>query len=70
MPKKYYDGGGGMISSNNSGRAGMPGESFIKNYPENGGYLPENLDDTIKGIDKQIGLDNAKKTGNLKPKKV
>jgi len=67
--KKYYD-GGSMISSSNSGRAGMPSESFIKEYPASGGYLPETINDTISGIDAQIGLDNAKKTNNLKPKKV
>ncbi len=39
-------------------------------YPKDSGFLPENLDDTIRGIDHQMGYDNGKKFSHLYPKKV
>lgn len=68
MAKRYYDGSNEMIKS--GGRAGMPEESFIKDYPNSNSYLPEDLNDSISGIDMQIKEDNAKKKGGFKPKKV
>ena len=50
--------------------ANLPQGVIIKKYPSSFGYLPENLNDGLSGIDKQVSLDNAKKRGNLKPKKV
>ncbi|MCK9570528.1 hypothetical protein M0R72_16390 [Candidatus Pacearchaeota archaeon] len=42
------------------GHSNMPEEVIMKDYPKPGGYMPENLDDTIKGIDKQIKSDSGK----------
>jgi hypothetical protein len=67
MAKRYYD--GGMISQPKNDLANMPQQVIIKKYPSGSGYLPENLNDTISGIDSQMGKDNAKKTGNLQPEK-
>lgn len=73
MAKKFYDQStmyDGMIKQNNTSFANMPTETVFKQYPASGGFLPENLNDGMSGIDSQIGLDNAKKRGSLKPKKV
>ena len=48
----------------------MPQNVIFKKYPPSSGYLPENLNDGLSGIDSQIGKDNSKKSSNLKPKKI
>ena len=70
MAKKFYSTKEGMLNSDKSAPANMPQKSFIKIYPESPGYLPENLNDGMSGIDSQMGLDNTKKKSSLKPKKV
>jgi len=69
--KRYYSGGdfGSMISPNSSAIANLPQEVMIKKYPETSGYLKENLNDGISGIDSQMGKDNSKKNKNLQPEK-
>lgn len=69
--KRYYDSMdySGMIKSSNTEFANMPTQVVFKAYPAGSGYLPEKLDDSIKGIDKQMMKDNAKKMGNLQPEK-
>lgn len=42
------------------GHANMPQEVIMKDYPKVGSSMPENLDDTMKGIDKQIKADSSK----------
>ena len=67
--KRYYD-GEGMISEDRNAMANLPQNVVIKEYPSTSGYLPENLNDGLSGIDEQMRLDNSKKSGGFKPKKV
>ena len=75
MPKKrYYDGhyesmgdgrsqeraDGGMISKDMSKQANMPQNVIMRLYPGRTGSLPASLDDTMKGIDKQMTKDSNK----------
>ena len=57
---------GKMVGSHSN----MPQDLIIKNYPKPGSFMPENLDDTIGGIDSQMGEDNSKRNSKMKPKKV
>lgn len=76
----YYDGiesrsrmekqDGGMISEDHSAVANLPQNVMMKPWPKAHDYLPENLDDTIRGIDRQIGEDHSKNMKHFKPKKV
>ena len=59
-----------MIPSGHGSHANMPGEVIMKEYSRPHGYSPENLDDTIHGIDNQIGHDNSQKHRGMKPTKV
>jgi hypothetical protein len=61
---------GSMVPNGNGAHAGMPTEVVMKAYSDDNSYMPENLDDTIKGIAAQKGLDNGKKRAHLAPKKV
>jgi hypothetical protein len=61
---------GGMIPSGAGSHANMPQAVVMREYPKVGGFLPEGLDDSIKGIDSQVGADNSKKNSKLAPKKV
>lgn len=60
----------GMIHEDHSAIANMPQHVMIKPYSKNHDYLPEDLDDTISGIDRQIGMDNHKRKMHNVPKKV
>ena len=81
MAKRYHGSYEGMADTRaqekddaamigNSGFAGMPGEVVWKTYKRTPTDMPENLDDTMKGIDKQIGSDNAKKNQHIQKEKV
>ena len=59
-----------MVPSGNGAHANMPSELVMKSYGEDDSYLPEGLDDTIKGISAQKNLDNSKKKAHLAPKKI
>lgn len=62
---------GGMIREDRSAVANLPQEVMYKPYPKNRDYLPEDLDDTIKGVDHQIEtLDGKKRDRDFMPKKV
>ncbi len=62
---------GGMIREDHSAIANLPQSVMIKPYPKNGPYMPEDLDDTIKGVDHQINtLDDSKRRQHNVPKKV
>jgi len=62
MPKKrYYDKKmskkeGGMISKTD-GFACMPTGVVMKLYPKDMGYMPENLNDGLSGVDSQVSSD-------------
>jgi len=70
MPKKrYYDRAmekrdGGMMSAK-GGMANMPSELIMKYYPKDGSYLPEDLNDGLSGIDKQMYGDSKGAKKNL-----
>jgi len=85
MSKRYHDGNyagmgsrrmqeaedGSMIREDHSAMANLPQNVMIKPWADHEAYLPEGLDDTIHGIDKQINtLDNGKRDAHLEPKKV
>lgn len=60
----------GMIYENHMAIANLPQEVMIKPWPMARGYLPEVLDDTIDGIDRQMSFDNKEKDGGFYPKKI
>ena len=59
----------GMIRENPSAIANLPQEVMIKPWPDGGSYMPENLGDTIRGVDKQMEADDSKRMEHLKPHK-
>ncbi len=61
---------GGMIHEDHSAIANLPQNVMMKAYPKAGGYLPEDLDDTIRGVDRQKDMDNNKRKEHFAPKKV
>ena len=63
---REYD---GMINQDYRAIANMPQEVMMKPYPVAPGYLPEDLDDTIRGIDHQMSHDDRSAKGGLKPMK-
>lgn len=60
----------GMIQEDPRAIANMPQEVMIKPYPMVGPYLPEGLDDTIRGVDGQMSYDDNKRKEHFFPKKV
>lgn len=86
MAKRHYDSGhyegaegkrrqemmdGMMIKEDHSAIANMPQGVVIRPYPKSEHYMPESLDDTIKGVDHQMGaLDTGKERSGMQPKKV
>jgi hypothetical protein len=60
----------GMIRENHAAIANLPQEVMIKPWPSSGNYMPEMLDDTIEGVNKQIRMDDEKRNKHLVPKKV
>lgn len=60
----------GMIHEDQSQIANLPQNVMIRPYPKSGGYLPEDLDDTIRGVDRQMDIDNDQKMRHFFPKKV
>jgi hypothetical protein len=60
----------GMIRENPAAIANLPQEVMIKPYPKTGPYLPEGLDDTIAGVDRQMDFDDSQRRAHFYPKKV
>lgn len=60
----------GMIHEDHRAIANLPQDVMIKPYPMTGPYLPEVLDDTIRGVDKQMDKDDNKRREHFVPKKV
>lgn len=60
----------GMIRENPAAIANLPQEVMIKPYPKAGPYMPEGLDDTIAGVDRQMDYDDSKRAATMYPKKV
>ena len=59
-----------MISEDRSAVANLPQQVIMKNWADHEAYLPDILDDTIVGVDKQINYDNKKRSEHFVPKKV
>lgn len=84
MAKRFHDGqyagvdarrrleaqDGAMLNEDHSAIANMPQEVKMHAWPDSYTYLPEDLDDTITGINRQVGLDGSQMHKHLKPKKV
>jgi len=60
----------GMIHEDHRAIANLPQNVDIKPYPQSYKYLPEDLDDTIRGVDRQMDYDDSKKLSHFYPKKV
>ena len=60
----------GMISEDHSEIANLPQEVMIKPYPRTGPYMPDDIDDTIRGIDHQMDYDDSQRRRTFNPKKV
>lgn len=60
----------GMIREDRSAIANLPQNVMIKPYPRTGPYESDVLDDTLKGIDKQIDYDDSQRQSHFYPKKV
>ena len=60
----------GMIHEDHNALANMPQSVKMTYYPKRGDYLPEDLDDTLGGVDRQMAYDNGKKMSHFYPKKV
>lgn len=59
----------GMISSDHSKLANLPTEVMMKEYPPCPAYMDWEMQDNIRGIDRQIGNDNAKRRSGMQPHK-
>jgi hypothetical protein len=60
----------GMIQEDHRAIANLPQEVKITPYPRVGPMMPEGLDDTIRGVDHQMGYDDAQVKKHFYPKKV
>lgn len=60
---------GGMIREDHSAIANMPQEVMIKPYPAERDYMPEMIDDTIRGVDAQMGEEQSKRKAHFRPHK-
>lgn len=59
-----------MIHEDHRAIANLPQEVMIKPYPKTGPWMPEGLDDTIGGVDRQIDYDDSQRRAHFYPKKV
>lgn len=60
----------GMIHEDHRAIANLPQEVMIKPYPRTGPYLPEELDDSMEGVDRQMDFDDSQRRRHFYPKKV
>lgn len=68
MAKKYYSKNSSLSGQGN--HANMPTEVIMKDWGLTQADMPENYDDSMEGVDKQIALDNKLKKAHMVPKKV
>lgn len=59
-----------MIHEDHRAVSNLPQNVIMKSYGDAGGYLPEDLDDTIAGVDRQMNYDGKKRNDGFYPKKV
>lgn len=79
MMQGYYEGpemrraqemmDGGMIREDHAAIANLPQNVMMKPYPKTGPYLPEGVDDTIRGIDNQMDADDSQRQRYFGPHK-
>ena len=60
---------GGMIREDRSAIANLPQEVMMKAYPKTGPYMPEDLNDTISGVDSQMDGDDSQRRLSFNPHK-
>lgn len=60
----------GMIVEDPRAVANLPQEVMIKPYEKTGPYLPEDLEDSIRGVDGQMDYDDSQRRAHYYPKKV
>lgn len=58
-----------MIGNEHSKFANLPTEVMMKPYPPCPAYMDWEMEDNIKGIDKQEGMDNAARRRGFSPHK-
>ena len=68
--ERMQDEQGGMIRDDRRAIANLPQEVMIKPYEKIKSYLPEDLEDSIAGVDGQINYDDVKRNNHYYPKKV
>ena len=68
--KRHHSSERSEISESKSSVANMPQEVMMKPYPMEHMYLTEDLDDTIRGIERQKSFDHGQTMRNFMPKKV
>lgn len=61
---------GGMIREDRSAISNLPQDVMIKPYAKVYGYMPEDLDDTIAGVDRQKEADAAGVRKDFHPRKT
>jgi hypothetical protein len=59
-----------MISEDHNAIANLPQSVHYFEYPKIHGWTPEDLDDTMHGVDAQINFDDSKKMSHFHPKKI
>lgn len=59
----------GMIGNDHSAFANLPTEVMMKAYPPSPAYMDWEMEDNIKGIDKQQSADNAARKRGFSPHK-
>lgn len=70
MAKRFYGSeseGESMMPSGSGALANMPQNVVMREYPKPYDGMPEDLDDSIRGIDNKIKAANSKKRANMKP---
>lgn len=60
----------GMIHEDQRAIANLPQEVMIKPYEHVGPYMPQGLNDDIRGVDAQMGYDDDQRREHFYPKKV
>jgi hypothetical protein len=59
----------GYLYEDHNAVANLPQGVIMKPYPKTGPYLPEGLEDSIRGIDHQMDYDDSQRRDHFYPKK-
>lgn len=65
--KEMY--GNGMIDEDHSAVANLPQGVKMESYNQTGPWMRDMLDDTIRGVDKQMDADDRENMRELRPRK-